>query len=68
MHLRFHKRIKVVPGIWINLNKSTPSISAGEGPFTVNVGKRGVRGTASLRGTGLSVYEDVPWWKFWGKR
>ena len=46
---------------------TSTSVSLAEGPFTVNVGKRGVRGTASLRGTGLSVDETVPWWKFWSE-
>ena len=68
MTIRFRRRIKIVPGVWVNLNKGAPSlISVGEGPFTVKVGKNGVRGIASLRGTGVSVNEMVPWWKFWCK-
>lgn len=67
MNWRFRKRVKIAPGLWVNLNKGTPSVSLGEGPFTVNVGKNGVRGTAGLHGTGVSVSETIPWWKFWGK-
>ena len=65
MNIRFRKRVKIMPGLWVNVSKAR--LSVGEGPFTVNVTKRGVRGTASLRGTGLSVNETVPWWKFWSK-
>jgi hypothetical protein len=67
MTIRFRRRIKIVPGVWVNLNKGAPSLSVGEGPFTVNLRKNGARGTASLRGTGVSVNEMVPWWKFWSK-
>jgi len=67
MNIRFRRRIKIVPGVWVNLNKDVPSLSIGKGPFTVNVGKKGLRSTASLRGTGVSLNEIVPWWKFWSK-
>lgn len=61
MNWRFRKRIKIVPGVHINLSKGPPSVSIGEGPFTINVNKKGVRGTASLRGSGLSINQQVPW-------
>jgi Protein of unknown function (DUF4236) len=61
MGLSFRKRLKIAPGLWVNLNKGIPSVSLGEGPFTLNVGKRGVRTTESLRGTGLSASQQIPW-------
>jgi endonuclease YncB( thermonuclease family) len=61
MNWRFRRRVKIVPGCWLNLSKSGVSLSAGVTGATVNVGKRGVRGTASLHGTGLSVSETIPW-------
>jgi hypothetical protein len=67
MNIRFRKRTKIVPGLWVNLNKGCPSLSAGAGALTVNVGKKGVRGTAGLHGTGISVNETIPWWAFWSK-
>jgi Protein of unknown function (DUF4236) len=67
MNWRFRKRIKIAPGVHVNLSKGLPSVSVGVGPFTVNLNKQGVRGTASAHGTGLSVNETVPWWKFWSK-
>jgi len=48
---KFRKRIKVLPGLWINLSKKGMSLSAGGKGFTVN--SRG-RSTVSLPGTGLS--------------
>ncbi len=61
MNWRFRRQVKLAPGLWLNLNKGMPSVSVGEGPFTVNVSKRGVRGTAGLHGTGLSVSHPIPW-------
>jgi Protein of unknown function (DUF4236) len=61
MNWRFRKRIKLVPGVHLNLNKGMPSLSVGEGPFTVNFNKNGVRGTVGPRGTGLSLSHQWPW-------
>jgi uncharacterized protein YecT (DUF1311 family) len=48
---KFRKRIKLLPGLWINVSKKGVSLSAGVKGFTVN--SRG-RTTVSLPGTGLS--------------
>ena len=64
MNIPFHRRIKIVPGMCVNLNKGVPSLSVRKGPFTVNVDKKGVRSTASFRRTGVSVNKMVPWWKY----
>jgi Protein of unknown function (DUF4236) len=48
---KFRKRIKLLPGLWINLSKKGVSLSAGVKGFTVN--SRG-RSTVSLPGTGFS--------------
>jgi Protein of unknown function (DUF4236) len=63
MNLRFRRRLKIMPGLWVNFNKGMPSISVFGGPFTLNVGRKGIRGTAALHGTGLSVNETIPWSK-----
>jgi Protein of unknown function (DUF4236) len=60
MNLRFRRRLKIMPGLWVNFNKGMPSISVFGGPFTLNVGRKGIRGTAALHGTGLSVNETIP--------
>lgn len=54
MALRFRKRIRVMPGVHLNLSNKGISTSLGKPGATINVGKRGVRGTVGLPGTGLS--------------
>jgi hypothetical protein len=55
MSWRFRRSFKVIPGVKLNLSKRGLSCSIGGAPFTVNVGPRGVYGTASVPGTGISV-------------
>lgn len=55
MSWRFRRSFKVIPGVRINLSKTGLSASIGGAPFTLNVGPRGVYGTASLPGSGISV-------------
>ena len=59
MSWRFRHSFKVIPGIRLNLSKSGLSCSIGGAPFTLNVSPRGVYGTASLPGTGISFRERV---------
>lgn len=54
MGLRFQKRIKLFPGIVLNINKASLSITVGVKGFHVTAGTRGVGWTLSLPGTGLS--------------
>ncbi|WP_338324608.1 MULTISPECIES: DUF4236 domain-containing protein [Aeromonas] len=54
MALKFRKRIKIAPGINLNLSKSGVSTSIGKPGATVNVGKRGIRTTVGIPGTGVS--------------
>ncbi len=55
MALRFQKRIKIFPGVYINLSKSGVSASLGGHGATVNVGHTGKRFfTLGIPGTGLS--------------
>jgi hypothetical protein len=55
MGLRFQKRIKIFPGVYINLSKSGVSASLGGRGATVNVGSTGRRMvTLGIPGTGLS--------------
>src|SRR5580704_17806248 len=56
MGWRFRQSFTVIPGVRLNLSKSGLSASIGGAPFTLNVGPRGVVGTASIPGTGLSVH------------
>lgn len=55
MGFRFQKRIRILPGLWINLSKSGVSASAGGHGATVNVGADGRRMvTFGIPGTGMS--------------
>jgi hypothetical protein len=54
MSWRFRKSFKVIPGVRLNLSRSGLSASIGGAPVTLNIGPRGLIGTASLPGTGIS--------------
>ena len=54
MGWRFRQSFKIIPGVRLNLSRSGLSASIGGAPFTLNVSPRGVYGTASLPGTGVS--------------
>jgi hypothetical protein len=55
MGLRFRRSLRIVPGLRINLGlRGFTSLSVGGRGATLNLGKRGVKGTLSLPGTGLS--------------
>lgn len=53
MGFRFFRRVRIAPGITLNLSKSGGSISVGPRGAKLTVGSRGVRGTVGLPGTGL---------------
>ena len=60
MGFRFRKRIRILPGISLNLGKSGfTSVSAGFRGFTVNLGNKGTKTTTSLPGTGLSYQSPL---------
>ena len=59
MGWRFRHSFKVIPGVRLNLSKTGLSASIGSAPFTVNVGPRGVYGTASLPGSGISYRQQI---------
>lgn len=54
MGFRFQRRIKILPGVTLNLSKSGISTSVGRRGAKVTLGKDGVRTTVGLPGTGLS--------------
>ena len=54
MGFRFQKRIKIAPGIKLNLSKSGISTSIGGRGFTHNIGHGKRRTTIGIPGTGLS--------------
>lgn len=53
MAFRFFRRMKIAPGVSLNLSKSGPSLSFGPRGAKYTVGPRGTRRTIGLPGTGL---------------
>ena len=53
MALFFRKRIKILPGVTLNLSKSGVSATVGRKGASVSVGKRGTYLNAGQPGTGI---------------
>jgi hypothetical protein len=53
MPLRFFRRIRIIPGVRVNLSKRGASLSLGRKGAWFTVGPRGTRETVGLPGTGL---------------
>lgn len=54
MGFRFQRRIKILPGLTMNLGKTGSSFSFGTRGARVTVGKNGIRKTVGIPGTGMS--------------
>jgi hypothetical protein len=61
MGFRFRKSLKLLPGLKLNISKTGPSLSTGPRGASVNLGRRGIRATLSLLGTGLSYVFSRSW-------
>ena len=59
MAFRFQKRIKVAPGIRINLGKGGASLSAGLRGASITAGRRGLHANVGFPGTGLSIRRRI---------
>lgn len=59
MALRFNRRIRIAPGINLNLSKSGIGASIGPRGAKINVSSRGVYGNVGLPGTGLAYREKL---------
>ncbi|WP_299314056.1 DUF4236 domain-containing protein [uncultured Halomonas sp.] len=59
MALRFQRRIRIAPGVSLNLSKRGIGASIGPRGAKVSVGRRGVYGNVGLPGTGLSYREKL---------
>ena len=57
MGFRFSRRIRIAPGIRLNLGLKGVSLSAGPRSAPITVGRRGVHGNVGIPRTGLS-YRD----------
>lgn len=67
MGFRFRKRVKLLPGVHINLSGSRKGINASAGlgvpGANVNLGRKGLRSTVGIPGTGISHVQENPWRK-----
>lgn len=54
MGFRFQRRIKIAPGIRLNVSKSGLGLSAGIRGASISAGSRGLHGHAGIPGTGLA--------------
>lgn len=54
MGFRFRKRVKLAPGVHLNLGGKSASVSVGPKGAKLNIGAKGVRATAGIAGTGIS--------------
>ncbi|UTM60477.1 DUF4236 domain-containing protein (plasmid) [Photobacterium sp. CCB-ST2H9] len=52
--LRFQKRIRILPFLWINLSKSGVSFTVGGRNLKLNFGKKGAVASVNVPGTGVS--------------
>ncbi len=57
--LRFQKRLRVLPGVRINLSKSGASASIGPRGADLNIGPHGASANAGIPGSGLSYRAKV---------
>jgi Protein of unknown function (DUF4236) len=59
MPLRFQRRVRIAPGISLNLNKRSVSASFGRPGAHITIGPKGRRTTVGLPGTGLfyTIYQ-----------
>jgi Protein of unknown function (DUF4236)/Superinfection immunity protein len=62
-NFRFRKRVKLAPGLALDLSKGGFSLSVGGRGNSVNVSKRGVKQTVGLPGTGISFSKNLSWTK-----
>ena len=60
MYFRFRRSLSLFPGIKLNLNKSTPSLTVGERGAHLTIGKGGAAIGAGILGTGMSLRQRLP--------
>jgi hypothetical protein len=60
-YFRFQERIRILPGVRVNVSKRGLSLRLGGPGASFNIGRRGTRTTVGLPGTGLSYVEQTPY-------
>jgi hypothetical protein len=61
MRFRFWRRVRLFPGLTINLSKRGASVSVGPRRAKLTVGGTGMRTTVGIPGTGVWFTEHRPW-------
>ena len=59
MAIRFWRRVRIVPGLRVNLSRSGPSFSIGRRGAWYTVGPRGRRVTVGMPGSGLFLTQKL---------
>lgn len=62
--MRFQRRIRILPGLYLNLGKGGVSISFGPRGCKMNIGKHGIKGSVGIPGTGIRF--ETPYYKMHG--
>ncbi len=60
MRLRLWRRIRIVPGLRLNLSRGGVSLSVGRRGLWFTTGPRGRRVTVGLPGSGLFLTQQIP--------
>lgn len=55
MRFNFFRRVRILPGLWLNVSKRSVSATVGVRGLKTTFGKRGRTTTVGLPGTGMSV-------------
>lgn len=53
MGIRFQRRVRILPWLYLNFGKGGVSVSIGPRGAKITIGKRGVRGSVGIPGTGI---------------
>ncbi|MGH7114687.1 MAG: DUF4236 domain-containing protein, partial [Stellaceae bacterium] len=61
MGFRFRERIRILPGLSINLGRRGASMSIGEPGADVTISGRGMRSNVGVPGSGISFSRYRPW-------
>lgn len=62
--MRFQRRIRILPGLYLNLGKGGVSVSVGPRGCKMTIGKHGIKGSVGIPGTGIRY--ETPYCKMHG--
>ncbi|MBR4221341.1 MAG: DUF4236 domain-containing protein [Victivallales bacterium] len=68
MGFRFFKRVKILPGVTLNLGKGVPSVSVGPRGAKATIGAKGISSSLGIPGTGASYQKKLVSWGSGGSK